>query len=451
MNQAKTEHLPKTLIVGLGSTGLSVLRHLRARGETVAVTDSRAAPPGLAEMRESHADVPAALGGFDADFFAAADRLVVSPGVSLEEPLIRQARARGAEIVGDIELFARAARAPVVAITGSNGKSTVTTLLGEMARKAGLRVPVGGNIGRPALDLLDEGPVDFYLLELSSFQLDTTESLDAAAAVVLNLSADHMDRYAALERYAASKQRVYRGHGLMLINRDDSAVLAMRETARRSLSFGLDRPPSEADYGLLEVAGETWLGRGEQRLLPVRELAMAGTHNRANALAALALGEAMGLPLPAMLETLRRFGGLRHRTQWVAETAGVRWYNDSKGTNVGATLAAIEGLTGPLVLIAGGQGKGADFSPLRPALAAKGRAVVLLGEAAETLEAALGGVLPVRRVRDMAQAVEVAAELAQPGDAVLLSPACASFDMFEGFAARGEAFMRAVQAREAER
>jgi len=450
MTQPATGSLPKTLVVGLGTTGLSVLRFLRARGETVAVTDSRATPPGMAEMREAYADVPAALGGFDADFFAAADRLVVSPGVPLDEPLVRQAEARGAEIIGDIELFARAARAPVVAITGSNGKSTVTTLLGEMAADAGHRVLVGGNIGRPALDLLDQAVPDFYLLELSSFQLDTTYSLDAAAAVVLNVSADHMDRYGSLGRYAASKQRVYRGHGLMLVNRDDPAVVAMQAPGRRSVGFGLGRPLGD-DYGILEQAGERWLARGKQRLLAYRELAMAGAHNQANALAALALGEAMGLPMASMLDTLRRFDGLRHRTQRVAEIAGVRWYNDSKGTNVGATLAAIEGLAGPLVLIAGGQGKGADFTPLRPALAAKGRGVVLMGEAADAIAAALDGALPLRRARDMADAVAQAAELAEVGDTVLLSPACASFDMFDGFAARGEAFIRAVRAREAGR
>ena len=450
MTQPATGSLPKTLVVGLGTTGLSVLRFLRARGETVAVTDSRATPPGMAEMREAYADVPAALGGFDADFFAAADRLVVSPGVPLDEPLVRQAEARGAEIIGDIELFARAARAPVVAITGSNGKSTVTTLLGEMAADAGHRVLVGGNIGRPALDLLDQAVPDFYLLELSSFQLDTTYSLDAAAAVVLNVSADHMDRYGSLGRYAASKQRVYRGHGLMLVNRDDPAVVAMQAPGRRSVGFGLGRPLGD-DYGILEQAGERWLARGKQRLLACRELAMAGAHNQANALAALALGEAMGLPMASMLDTLRRFDGLRHRTQRVAEIAGVRWYNDSKGTNVGATLAAIEGLAGPLVLIAGGQGKGADFTPLRPALAAKGRGVVLMGEAADAIAAALDGALPLRRARDMADAVAQAAELAEVGDTVLLSPACASFDMFDGFAARGEAFIRAVRAREAGR
>lgn len=432
-------------MVGLGMTGLSVLRFLRARGVRVAVTDSRATPPGLSVFQQEMADLPAAFGAFDAALFAQAEQIIVSPGVAVSEPLIEAARARGAEIIGDIELFARHVEAPVVAITGSNGKSTVTTLLGEMALAAGQTVHVGGNIGHPALDLLGDSRPDFYLLELSSFQLETTDTLNAAAAVVLNISPDHMDRYPSESAYAAAKQRIYRGDGLMLLNRDDAEVMAMRASGRSEVSFGLDKPAANA-FGRLEKGGEYWLARGDTALMPVRELGMAGSHNQANALAALALGEAMDLPMAAMLATLKRFTGLAHRSQWVAELDGVRWYNDSKGTNVGATLAAINGLQGPLVLLAGGQGKGADFRPLRAALADKGRAAVLMGEAADDIEQAMGDVLPVQRATDMQDAVSRAQALAQPGDTVLLSPACASFDMFSGFAARGEAFMAAVLA-----
>ena len=440
--------LPETLVVGLGVTGLSVLRFLRARGVAVAVTDSRTNPPGRDELAAAFADVPAALGGFEPAWFEQARTLIVSPGVPLSEPLIEAARARGAEIIGDIELFARHVHAPVVAITGSNGKSTVTSLLGEMAAEAGRTVRVGGNIGRPALDLLGDSEPDLYVLELSSFQLETTASLRTAVAVVLNISADHMDRYPSLSAYAAAKQRVFQGPGVMVVNCDEPQVVAMQEPGRPTVGFSLGRP-LDGDFGILERDGEDWLARGDTPLLPVRELRMAGRHNQANALAALALGEAVDLPMAAMLATLRRFAGLCHRTQWLAEIDGVRWYNDSKGTNVGATLAAIEGLDGPLVMIMGGQGKGADFAPLRAALARKGRAVVLMGEAADIIELSLHGVVPVRRAGGMGEAVVQARALARPGDAVLLSPACASFDMFDGFAARGDAFITAVRALEA--
>ena len=448
-----------TLVVGLGETGLSCARHLARQGVPLAVTDSRARPPGLEALRAELPAVQAHVGGFDAEQFAWAQRLVVSPGVALSEPLIAAAQERGVEVLGDIELFAREARAPIVAITGSNGKSTVTALLGEMASNAGREVRVGGNIGTPALALLGDSEPDLYLLELSSFQLETTHNLNAAAAAVLNISPDHLDRYASLADYVASKQRILapgllRPGGVAVVNRDDPRVVAMlADRSGKTLSFGLGAP-GEGQFGRITRNGETWLARGTEALLPVTALAMAGEQAQANALAALALGEAIGeaigevteLPIAAMLATLQSFPGLAHRTQFVAETNGVRWINDSKGTNVGATLAAVQGLPGPLLLIAGGQAKGADFSPLADALRDKVQALILLGEDAARLEEALGDAAPVHHAADMSDAVHQAQQLAAPGDTVLLSPACASFDMFSGFAARGEAFMAAVHA-----
>lgn len=434
----------RVLIVGLGKTGLSVARFLSAHGVELAVTDSRPEPPALAELKEELPDVAVFIGGFEPGAFERADRVVLSPGVSLREPAVAAAVHQGVPVIGDIELFARYAPAPVVAITGSNGKSTVTALLAEMARVADRDVRVGGNFGTPALDLL-QGPVPaLYVLELSSFQLETTSSLNARAAVVLNISEDHMDRYPDLETYAGAKARVYEGTGVMVVNADDPRVAAMARAEREIVRFSLSTPGA-GDYGLRHVDGAEWLCRGGERLLPVDALRLRGRHNLANALAALALADAAGLPRAAQLEALQRFPGLPHRMQWVAERDGVTWFNDSKATNVGAALAAIAGAPGErLVLIAGGEGKNQDFAPLREALAERGRAAVLIGRDADRIEYALQGVVPIAHAADMAQAVALASGLAQPGDAVLLAPACASFDMFRGFEHRGEAYIEAV-------
>jgi UDP-N-acetylmuramoylalanine--D-glutamate ligase len=438
----------RILIVGLGATGLSCARFLAAQGaRDLAVTDSRDQPPGLPELQTELPDVAVFSGGFEPAAFARAELLVVSPGVSVQSPLIVEARARGAEIIGDIELFARFATAPVLAITGSNGKSTVTCLLAAMAQHSGVKTALGGNIGTPALDLLDP-QVELYVLELSSFQLETTSSLAPEAAALLNISEDHMDRYASLADYTAAKTRIYHGSGTLVVNRDDPRVRATLDLIPRGrpvIGFGLDTQAGP-DFGLCQRDGVSWLCRGSEPLLPVTELKITGRHNLANALAALALGHAAGLRLPAMLDALREFPGLPHRCQWVAERAGVTFINDSKATNVGAALAAIDGLEADrLVLIAGGQGKGQDFRPLRTAIAVRCRAVILIGEDADQLAAALDGSAPLCRATSLADAVQLAAALAQPGEAVLLSPACASFDMFEGFAARGEAFIQAVE------
>nr|WP_255722358.1 UDP-N-acetylmuramoyl-L-alanine--D-glutamate ligase [Ectothiorhodospira lacustris] len=432
------------MIVGLGTTGLSVARHLAARGEPFCVADTRESPPGLAALREQVPDVCLFSGPFDPDVLSRFERLIVSPGVSIREPAIRAAEAAGARVLGDIELFAGQVNAPVLAITGSNGKSTVTTLVGEMARAAGLQVAVGGNLGTPALDLPASRPApDLYVLELSSFQLETTSGLRCEAAAVLNLSADHMDRYQGLDEYAQAKARIFRHARVAVTNREDPRVQAM-SGGRMRVSFGLDAP-ADGQYGLKQRDGASWLYRGDDPLMAEAELRMAGRHNTANALAALALGEAAGLPRGDMLAVLHRFAGLPHRCRWVANLQGVDWYNDSKGTNLGSTLAALAGLPDKVVLIAGGQGKGQDFAPLKAVVTQKARAVVLLGQDAAVIERALEGVVPVVRVHDMDQAVAEAARLACRRDSVLLSPACASLDMFRNYEHRGEVFESAVR------
>lgn len=437
-----------TLVVGLGKTGLSCARYLRARGVALAVTDSRAQPPGLDAIRREMPEVAVFAGGFEPEAFETAAQLVVSPGVPVAEPLIQRAAARGTPVIGDVELFARAVGAPLCAITGSNGKSTVTTLVGLMARLAGRMTAVGGNLGEPVLDLLDEA-VELYVVELSSFQLETTLGLRADVAAVLNISADHLDRYPNLSVYAQTKARIYGGARVAVVNRDDPLVSAMPRADAQEVGFTLGEP-AEGDFGLRSMQGADWICRGSDPLLPVSEVAITGRHNQANALAALALGTACGIPLAPACEALRTFPGLPHRSELVAESNGVRWYDDSKGTNPGATVAALaglvpEGLPGRAVLIAGGDGKGADFTPLVSAVARAARAAVLIGRDAPRIEALLAGVVPLVRASDMVDAVQKAAGLAQPGDCVLLSPACASFDMFENYEHRGRAFAQAVR------
>lgn len=438
-----TEQQKRTLIVGLGKTGLSCARYLATHGESVAVTDTRMQPPGLDILREELPDVPVFVGGFSAQAFAAADRLLVSPGVSLQEPAIVAAMTRGVEVFGDIELFCRHVDAPLVAITGSNGKSTVTTLLGEMAEADGKRVKVGGNLGTPALDLLDGMTPDLYVLELSSFQLETVTHMNAVSAVVLNISPDHMDRYDSLAAYAKVKQAVYQGDGLMVLNADDPMVMDMAVPERRAVYFRLGTPGA-GEFGLRKHQSEDWLAYGDELLLAQSAMNLVGRHNLANALAALALGMGAGLSMSGMLSALRSFRGLPHRCQLVGEWQGVRWVNDSKGTNVGATEAAIDGIYGQVVLIAGGEGKDQDFAPLRQSLVNKGRALVLIGRDARLIEQAVADAVPVVFASSMKEAVVKARELAMPGDTVLLSPACASFDMFANYEARGLAFCQAV-------
>jgi UDP-N-acetylmuramoylalanine--D-glutamate ligase len=428
------------LIVGLGKSGLACVRHLRARGEAVTVCDSRELPPALAALRMEFPEVEVLLGGFPAAPFAAADRVVVSPGVDPRTlPL-----AAGVPLVGEIELFALAAAAPVVAVTGTNGKSTVTTLLGAMAQTAGRRALLGGNLGPPALDLLAAPAPEFYVVELSSYQLETTRSLNARAAVVLNVSPHHLDRYPDFATYLATKARVFTGDGAMVLNRDDAAVMSLARDDRQRLTFGLGVPPA-GGYGVVERDGAPWLARGAEALLPASALRIPGRHNRANALAALALAEALALPRAACLTALTAYHGLPHRIEWLAEADGVRWYNDSKATNPGATAAALTGLDGPLVLIAGGQPEPVDYAPLGPAAAGRARAVLLVGDDVAALAAAFAPAVSVERVADLASAVARARALARPGDSVLLSPACASFDRYRDFEQRGELFAATVR------
>lgn len=444
MGLAATQRRTRTLIVGLGKTGLSCARFLAAHGEEIAITDSRERPPGLADLREMLPDAAVFLGGFSEDALRRADRVVLSPGIAADIPFIAKARALGMPVLGDIELFAHYAHAPVIGITGANGKSTVTTLVGLMAERAGKKVRVGGNLGTPALDLLGKDEPDLYVLELSSFQLEITDSLPCIAATVVNLSPDHMDRYKGMEDYAAAKARIFRHCRTAVLNREDTWVKGMAAEAKRRVSFGLDEPTT-GDYGLIGSGPTAWLARGTERLMPASVLRIQGRHNLANALAALALGEASGLPMDAMLQELGEFRGLAHRMEFVTESKGAVFYDDSKGTNVGATLAAVQGVSQPLVLIAGGDGKGQDFAPLAAALVGKARAVVLLGKDAELIERAIADRVPVKRVMDMEAAVHAAASLAKPGDMVLLSPACSSLDMFDNFEHRGRVFAAAVR------
>ena len=435
----------RALVVGLGLSGLSSARWLARRGFSVTVVDSRAQPPGLGALHAELPEVRVHTGSFEAALFRDPGLLVVSPGVSIKQPEIAGALSRNIAVVGDVELFARVAQAPIVAITGANGKSTVTSLVGEMCKEAGMDTAVGGNIGVPVLDLLREPEPEVYVLELSSFQLETTTSLNARAATVLNITADHMDRYATLDDYIAAKARIFRGDGVMVLNADDPAVLAMGGPRRNTVRFGENPPASGIDYGLVTHGGETWLARGQRLLMPASGVPLPGRHNQLNVLAAMALAETLHVPLDAMKRAVAKFQGLHHRTELVAERDGVRWIDDSKGTNVGATVAALSGMDAPVILIAGGEGKGADFHALRAPVAQYARAVVLIGRDAALIEKALGGVVPVVNAPDMQAAVHAASRLAQPGDVVLLSPACASFDMFRNYEHRGQVFAQAVE------
>ena len=442
------------LVLGLGESGLAMAQWLHRQGARVRVADSRSELPFAAELKRSAPGAVLLTGSFNDELIDGAELIGLSPGLSLNEPVVAEAARRGIPVVGEIELFAGALRelgargqCKLIAITGTNGKTTTTALTGALCRAAGKVTAVAGNISPAALSALmtclDSGKLpEIWVLELSSFQLETTVSLAADAAAVLNVSDDHLDRYAGLDDYAEAKARIFAGGGTQVLNRQDARIMAMANAVSRRLTFGLDAPAGAEDFGIKDG----WLMQGNERLLRADELAIAGLHNAANALAALALCRAIDLPLASLLPALRAFKGLPHRVERIAEIDGVAWYDDSKGTNVGATVAALEGLGRKVVLIAGGDGKGQDFSPLGPPLAAHGRALVLIGRDAMKIEAAVGDCgIPLIHAQDMDQAVRKAAVAARAGDAVLLSPACASFDMFRNYAHRAEVFAQAVR------
>lgn len=433
--------MAKILIVGMGVSGQSVARYLYGQEIAFAMADQNAEQEDAIALQDAYEGTEMFLGDFAELDFTQYETIILSPGVPRYLPQIKQAIDAGVEVIGDIELFARIVNAPVVAVTGSNGKSTVVHLLSEMADAANVNAALGGNFGNPALDLISDPEPDVYILELSSFQLESTVSLKPRVAVVLNVSEDHLDRYSTFQEYVSAKEQIYKQASIQITNRDDVLAKSLA-TDRPVVSFGIDKP-QENDYGLVRIDGKEWLAKGDEALLPVSAVKMIGRHNIANALAALALGDAIGLSLDSMLSTLHHYRGLPHRSQWVAEIDSVTWINDTKATNVGATLAALSGIKEPVVLIAGGQAKGADLTPLRAAMS-NVRAVVLIGEDADLLEMVLAGATKLASAFNMQQAVEQAASLAEPGDVVLLAPACASFDMFANYAARGDAFIRQV-------
>lgn len=447
----------KVLVVGLGESGLAMAKWLARQGAVVRVADSRLRPPNEKALRAFLPEARLFTGPFEEAAFIGIELLALSPGVPVQEPLVQQALARGVPVVSEIEIFVWGVRqitpqVQIIAITGSNGKTTTTALAGALCAASGRRASVAGNIGPSALDALmaaidaDELP-EIWVLELSSFQLETTHSLNANAATLLNVSEDHLDRYSGMGDYVAAKERIFKGRGVMVLNRDDDRSLAAGRCGRRMVTFGLNAAPRSIDYGLVDG----WLVRGNDKLIALADLKLAGLHNATNAMAALALCEAVGIDPHSVLPALAGFSGLQHRVDFITEINGVSFFDDSKGTNVGATLAAVQGMGCKVVVILGGEGKGQDFTPLRSALAEHARAVALIGRDADLIAAAVKGCgVPVKYCADMAEAVRWSAAQAARGDAVLLSPACASFDMFRNYAHRAEVFIDTVRGLESE-
>ena len=442
------------LVLGLGETGQSLVRWLVAQGARVQAADSRERPPAMEELRRQFPQLEIACGAFRDEIFSGVELVAISPGVPLSEPCVVRAIARGIPVVGDVELFAESLpkknRPKIIAITGANGKTTVTSMVAQLCQAAGKDAVAAGNISPAVLDAAIQrgaNQPDVWALELSSFQLESTFNLNADAATMLNISEDHLDRYAGMDEYAAAKARIFNGAAVQVLNRDDARSMSMVRAKCKTMTFGLSEPVAESDFGITRTAEDIWLTQGTHRLLKASELQVTGLHNVANALAALALCRAIDLPMPPLLTALCNFKGLPHRVERVAEINGVTYYDDSKGTNVGATVAALQGMGCKSVLIAGGEGKGQDFSPLKTAVSHYARAVVLIGRDAPLIVKALSGCgVNIVRAKDMGEAVQQAAKLAQSGDAVLLSPACASFDMFRNYVHRAEVFVAAVHA-----
>ncbi|MGC1182122.1 UDP-N-acetylmuramoyl-L-alanine--D-glutamate ligase [Legionella sp.] len=438
---------PLYLVAGLGKTGLSVARYLHRNNKSFVAFDTRSEAPNLAEFSTEFPDIQVYVQHVPEDVFSQLTDIIASPGLSLDTPFLLRAIQAGIAVYSDIECLAREIHTPVIAITGTNGKSTVTTLVGEMARIAGYNVAVAGNIGTPVLDMLnDEHHYDLWVLELSSFQLDLTYSLAPVVATILNVSPDHLDRHHTMDAYVQAKQRIYHKTQLALFNRDDSYTVPAIQV--NSISFGKEEPGAN-NWGLINLEGKVYLAKGNTCFLPTESVLIKGVHNWFNALAACALADAVGIPQHHIIKVLTTFPGLFHRCQWVRTLDGVDWINDSKGTNIGATSSAINGLggsmQGKIVLIAGGQGKGADFRELTQAVADFVRAIVLIGEDADKIEAALDTVVPIARASSLDNAVALAKTQAKPGDVVLLSPACASLDMFRDFNHRGALFTSLVE------
>jgi UDP-N-acetylmuramoylalanine--D-glutamate ligase len=429
-------------VVGLGLTGYSVVRYLLARGLSVRVVDSRLVPPMVEQLREKYPQVDLYLG----DFSALQDQplLIVNPGVSLLEPELRKARRDGAHLIGDIELFVQENTKPIIAITGSNGKSTVTTLVGQMCEAGGISALVAGNIGLPVLDALtDQADYQVAVLELSSFQLETTSHMHAQASAILNVSADHMDRYASMGDYLLAKARVLRGAERAILPRHDEQI-GQLSNASQMLTFELDEPSNDDEFGLGRKSNVYWLSKGDKALIKLRDVPLIGMHNVKNVLASLALVDFLNIPLADLARAITSFKGLPHRMQTVCTNAGVTWVNDSKATNIGAASTALRNLEQDIYWIAGGQGKGADFTELRAAISDKIKLLIVIGEDAPAIQTALRDLLAIEKVDTMRQAVNLAGSRAKTGSVVLLSPACASFDMYKNFEQRGNDFIDCV-------
>ena len=435
------------VIVGLGKTGLSCFRYLSNQGLNVAITDSREEPPELLELRAEFESASVYLGQINEQVLLASDQIILSPGVSIDNKSIKLSIENNIPVFGDIELFCQKAQAPIIAVSGSNGKSTVTTIVAEMTRLAGLKTYVGGNIGIPALDLLSDSSPDLYVLELSSFQLETTYSLNAHASVVLNVSPDHMDRYLSLKDYANTKKRIYSGQGLMVLNKDEEYIHSIMDSKRDTIYFSLGAPEGE-NFGLINHNNEVWLSQGNEKIINKNQLKIKGEHNISNALAAMALAGAVNVPTNIMADVLKNFTGLEHRCQLVREIDNVSWYNDSKATNVGACIASITGLCelGNIILIAGGDSKGADLSGLNPIVKKYIKRVFLFGIDANKLADVMGSDVDKEFVNNMNEAVKGASKIADPDDIVLLAPACSSLDMYKNYQQRGDAFISAIDA-----
>ncbi len=435
------------VIVGLGKTGLSCFRYLSNQGLNVAITDSREEPPELLELKAEFESASVYLGQINEQVLLASDQIILSPGVSLDNKSIKLSIENNIPVFGDIELFCQKAQAPIIAVSGSNGKSTVTTIVAEMTRLAGLETYVGGNIGIPVLDLLSDSTPDLYVLELSSFQLETTYSLNAHASVVLNVSPDHMDRYSSLKDYANTKKRIYSGQGLMVLNKDEEYIHSIIDSKRDTIYFSLGAPEGE-NFGLINHNNEVWLSQGNEKIINKNQLKIKGEHNISNALAAMALAGAVNVPTNIMADVLKNFTGLEHRCQLVREIDNVSWYNDSKATNVGACIASITGLCelGNIILIAGGDSKGADLSGLNPIVKKYIKRVFLFGIDANKLADVMGSDVDKEFVNNMNEAVKGASKIADPDDIVLLAPACSSLDMYKNYQQRGDAFISAIDA-----